>query len=65
MGNVRRREGAGIAKSSTNEALAESYTTAAICAEYARPRDVGETLAGRWHRVLRHDAPRLAATMQR
>jgi 2-dehydro-3-deoxygluconokinase len=49
-------------ESSTTEVLAESYT-AAICAEYARPRGVGETPAGRWHRVLRDEARRLAATV--
>ncbi len=49
-------------ESSTTEVLGESYT-AAICAEYARPRGVGETPAGRWHRVLRHEARRLAATV--
>jgi hypothetical protein len=26
--------------------------TAAICAEYARPRGLGETPSARWHRVL-------------
>ncbi len=48
-------------ESSTTEVRAESYT-AAICAEYARPRGVAETPAGRWHRVLRDEARRLAAT---
>jgi len=48
--------------SSATEVLAESYT-AAICIEYARPRGVGETHAGRWHRVLRHEALRLAASV--
>ncbi len=33
---------------------------AAICAEYARPRDGGETPAGRWHRILRHEATKCA-----
>jgi hypothetical protein len=47
-------------KSSTAEVSAEVYT-AAICVEYARPRGVGETPDGRWHRVLRHEAPRFAA----
>jgi fructokinase/2-dehydro-3-deoxygluconokinase len=45
-------------ESSAAEVLAESYT-AAVCVEYARPRGVGETPDGRWHRVLRHEAPRL------
>lgn len=35
--------------------------TAAICAELARPRPTAETAGGRWHRVLAHEAPRLAA----
>jgi hypothetical protein len=39
--------------------LAES-TTAAICAEFARPGGAGETPAARWQRVLRHEAPKLA-----
>jgi 2-dehydro-3-deoxygluconokinase len=47
---------------SAREVLAECYT-AAVCVEYARPRGVGETPGGRWHRVLRHEAPRLAASM--
>lgn len=46
--------------SSATGILGESYT-AAICVEYARSRGIGETPAGRWHRVLRHEAPRLAA----
>jgi hypothetical protein len=46
--------------SSAAGTLAESYT-AAVCVEYAHPRGVGETPAGRWHRVLRHEAQRLAA----
>jgi sugar/nucleoside kinase (ribokinase family) len=46
--------------STAAEGLAEGYT-AAICVEYARPHGVEETLAGRWHRVLRHEAPRVAA----
>jgi hypothetical protein len=49
-------------ESSAREILAECYT-AAICVEYARPRGVGETPDGRWHRVLRHEAPRLAASV--
>jgi sugar/nucleoside kinase (ribokinase family) len=41
---------------------AESYT-AAICVEYARPRGLGETPDGRWHRVLRDEARRVTAVM--
>lgn len=48
--------------SSAREILAECYT-AAICVEYARSPGVGETPEGRWHRVLRHEAPRLAASV--
>jgi len=44
--------------SSAAEVLSESYT-AAVCVEYARPRSVGESPAGRWHRILRLEAPRL------
>jgi len=47
-------------ESSAAKISAEGYT-AAICVEYARPRGVGETPGGRWHRVLQHEAPRLAA----
>ena len=36
---------------------------AAICAEFARPKAVAETPSGRWHRVLREEAPRLAASL--
>jgi len=49
-------------QSSAREILAECYT-AAICADYARPRGVAETPGGRWHRVLRREAPRLAASV--
>jgi fructokinase/2-dehydro-3-deoxygluconokinase len=49
-------------ESSAREILAECYT-AAICVEYARPRGVAETPGGRWHRVLRREAPRLAASV--
>ncbi len=47
---------------SGHERLAECYT-AAICVEYARPPGVGETPDGRWHRILRHEAPRLAVSV--
>jgi sugar/nucleoside kinase (ribokinase family) len=50
--------------SSDAEGFADGCT-AAICVELARPGRVGETPGGRWHRVLRHDAPRLAATHPR
>lgn len=33
--------------------------TAAICADHARPRGLGESTASRWHRILAHEAPRL------
>jgi fructokinase/2-dehydro-3-deoxygluconokinase len=49
-------------ESSGATVLAESYT-AAICVEYARPRRVGETPDGRWHRVLRDEARRLTAAI--
>lgn len=49
-------------ESAIPEVLAASYT-AAICADHARPRRARETFAGRWHRVLRREAARLAATM--
>jgi sugar/nucleoside kinase (ribokinase family) len=32
--------------------------TAAICAEYARPRGIGETAGARWHRILTQAAPK-------
>jgi sugar/nucleoside kinase (ribokinase family) len=46
------------------ETIADGFAegcTAAICAEFARPRSVAETQSGRWHRILRHGAPRMAA----
>jgi sugar/nucleoside kinase (ribokinase family) len=36
---------------------------AAICAEFARPQAVAETQSGRWYRVLREEAPRLATSL--
>jgi hypothetical protein len=39
--------------------MAESFT-AAICVEHAKPRGAGESAAGRWHRILRNEAPTLA-----
>jgi hypothetical protein len=47
-------------RSIAKEVIAEG-TTAAICIEYARPRVLGETPAGRWQRVLHHEAPSLVS----
>jgi sugar/nucleoside kinase (ribokinase family) len=49
-------------ESGAREILAECYT-AAVCVEYARPRGIAETPEGRWHRVLRYEAPRLATSV--
>jgi hypothetical protein len=38
-------------RSIATHGFSESYT-AAICAEYARPRALGESAAARWHRLL-------------
>jgi sugar/nucleoside kinase (ribokinase family) len=46
---------------SSPDSFAEACT-AAICAELARPQRVVETQGGRWHRILRDGAPRLAAS---
>jgi 2-dehydro-3-deoxygluconokinase len=45
----------------TPERLAAACTTA-VCVELSRPRRLAETPSGRWHRLLGHEAPRLAAS---
>jgi fructokinase/2-dehydro-3-deoxygluconokinase len=49
-----------VRESLASGGFGEAYT-AAICAEFARPRREVETPGARWNRILRYEVPRMAA----